>query len=261
MNKCVITVAAALCALTAFPALGQPGSRTAIVYGARVAGDTTWQFGSLSTLSSLNTSVTIEVATFIFRNQGVGFSTAVYKTYIDTLTTNNVSIIEDLSNGTPPIGVDGRVGVFAKGLQIQSVYTNRSASVPGSGFRISSSADTTDNTGAGGISVHQDLPADPITGAPNPNFNQDDGVLVYRFDVVASPVVFPGDQTIHVHTPVSRISGFSVFDSMTIGTTTSLKGSVDVDAIDLNISWVPSPGVIPIFTSVGLLTLGRRRRS
>ena len=240
-------------------AAAQSGSRTAIVYGARVAGDTTWQFGSLSTISSISAPVAIEVATFLYRSQGVGVSTAVFKTYIDTIASNSVSIVEDVTNSLPASGVDGRTGFFNFGPQSQIAFRNRNASIPGSGFRISSSADMADMGAPGGINVHQRPPLD-TSGTVNPDFVQDDGILTYRFNVIVSPVTFPGAQAIHVYTPSNRFSGFSVYNSLTSAATTDLKAQVQIDAIDLNVAWVPSAGSLPVLAFSGLVSVRRRRR-
>lgn len=238
-------------------AYAQPGDRTALVYGARVAGDSVWQFGSLSAQSTLSAPVTIEVAVFCFRNQGVGLSTCVFKTYVDTLGTNSVQIVEDLSNGVPASGVDGRVGAFNSGPAFyQTVYTNRNAAIPGAGFRISSPTDGPDVGAPGGISVHQEPP--PDAGAL---YVTADGVLTYRFNVIASPVAFPSTQDIHVFTPVNRVNTYNVHNRFDSRTTTSLLSLVETDQIDLNISWVPAPGPLAAFGLAAVVSRPRRRRA
>lgn len=230
------------------------------MYGARVAGDSVWQFGSLSTQSEINAPVTIEVAVFCYRSQGVGLGANVFKAYVDTINSNSVEIVEDPSNGVPTAGVDGRVGEFNYGPAFyQSVYTNRGASVPGSGFRISSPTDSADAGAPGGISVFQRGPIDRDTGLPNPDFETADGVLAYRFNVVANPFSIPSQQSIHVFTPLNRVAGYYVFNSFSNNTSTDIKSILQIDPVDLTVTWIPAPGAAPAFVLAGAAGLRRRK--
>lgn len=257
MKKSTLLGLVLVCGL-ASAANAQPGPRTALVYGARVVGDPQWHFSSLSVQSTLSAPVTVEVGVFSFRSQGVGLSTCVFKAYVDSVGTNAVQIVEDLTNGTPVSGIDGRVGEFNVGpAYYQSVFTNRGAAVPGSGFRISSPNDGPDSGTPGGISVHQESPIDE-GGDPNPSYVTADGVLTYRFNVVASPVAFPSMQSIHIFTPLSRVVAYYVHNSLTEVGVTDLKSSLQLDPVDLNINWVPAPGTMAVLSLAALLP--RRRR-
>jgi hypothetical protein len=249
------------------PAAAQPGDRTAIVHGARLVGETEWQFGSFSVQTSINAPVTVEVGMFFYRSQGVGMRSAVFKTYVDTLSTNSIELVEDPSNGVPPTGTDGRVGAFNFGFQVQRVFTNRHASIPGSGFRIATgtggpqgNGDITDGSTAGGISGVQRAPAD-AHGSPNPDFVTADGVLEYRFNVVAVPLSAMSQQTIHIFTPLSRVQTYSVYDNMDGASGTSLLPILQTDPIDLNITWVPAPSAAAALVLAGAAGLRLRRPS
>lgn len=246
-------IGAASAATLSLGATAQPGTRNAIVYGARAPGESTWHFGSFALESSDSDPLTFEIGAFFFRAQGYGLARAVYKTYIDGVSAasgDSAAIIEDITNGIPASGVDGRVGVFNNGLQVQRVFTTRHASIPGSGFRISSSADSTDSTPAGGISVKQAPPVD------NPAFETADGVLGFRFDLTLSCTA--GLREVLIDTPHSRITSYTTFNAADSFLTLEWKAVTGVDPITLRASWVPAPPALGILLLSGLIA-GRRR--
>lgn len=249
-----------VCAILALAgAAATASAHNAFIYGARLVGETDWQFGSISRAGVGNNPLNFEIAVFTERAQGVAFSTGVYKTYINAnQATDSVSLVEDAANGVPASGTDGRTGVFNVGPQTQRVFTNRNAGIAGVGFRISSGADSADGSAAGGISVKQNPPIDPATQAPNPNLNTDAKPMIYRFNV---SVGF-GDgsaRTLNIFTPTTRINSFSVYDSASSSVATDLKASALAEAIDLNVSWVPAPSSLALLGLGGLIA-GRRRR-
>lgn len=236
-------------------ASAQPGTRNAIVYGARLPGDPTWHFGDWYIPTASPDPVTVEVGTFTFRAQGVGFATAWYKTYIDptgSTSACSAAIIEDTINGIPTSGVDGRVGVYNGGAQTQSVFTNRGAGVPGTGLRISSSSDTADASAAGGIRVHQSGPGNP------PGFHEGDGELGFLFALTAQPGILEVN-TYTINTPLSRINSYTVYNELNSNTTTELKTVVSVDALTLHVAWIPAPSTLTLL-SLASLAVARRRR-
>ena len=232
-------------------------TRNALVYGARAVGDVAWNFGSF-TIDGLvtNDSVTFEIAVFADWQTGAGFSAATYKTYIDcNIATDSIAIIDDPSNGATPN--DGRQGVFSYTAATQKVFTTRGADVGGSGFRLSSSANTAPDAGpTGGMFFNQSTPVG------NPNFNTDDHVLGYRFNVTLSR---SGGTTLEtrtalIHTPFSRVGGFTTYNSLTSGSSTEyLKANLALDTINLTAHWVPTPSALA-FLGLGGLCAARRRR-
>jgi hypothetical protein len=251
---------AALIALAGIAAAAnaQPGNRNAIVYGARLAGTTDWSFGGITAQSTDTNPLVFEIGVFFFRAQGVGHSTAVYKTYIDGVSTaggDSASIVDDVSNGASPL--DGRVDVFNNGAQNQGVFTNRNAAISGSGFRISSSGDTADGSAAGGISVKQDGPQ----GAPP--FREGDGLLGYRFNVTLACTTVARDVLIKTPgfdaTTSNRINSYSSYNSLGDNTSTEFKTSTTSDSLTIHASWVPAPSTLALLGLGGLIA-GRRRR-
>jgi hypothetical protein len=236
MRTAALLLAGCAGAVFAPVAAAQPGDRNAIVYGARAAGETDWHFGGFALQSPDSNPLTFEVGVFFFRAQGYGLSTATYKTYIDIQGTfnysgNSAQIIDDPSNGITPD--DGRQSVYNTGPQNQKVFTNRSTSIPNSGFRISASGDVSDAGAAGGILLKQ---AGPIG---NPGFHTGDGALGFRFDVTLAFTA--GGRTVLVHTPFDRIHSYTTFDSGDSNTTTQHKASTVSDSLTLHASWVPAP--------------------
>lgn len=247
----------ALIALAGIAAVAnaQPGNKNAIVYGARANSADSWHFGSLTLSAAPGSAINFEIGIFMFRAQGVGHGTAVIKSYVDGVDNTGVdtaTIIEDLSNGTPgTAGVDGRVGVFNSGAQVQKVFTNRGIAVPGSGYRISSASDTGDASAAGGISVKQQGPVG------NAGFQQGDGMLGYRFDVTIG--ARGADLPFSVTTDATRINSYTVYNDLASNVTTELKTSVGVEGINLTASWIPAPSSLALL-GLGGLVAGRRRR-
>lgn len=229
-------------------------------YAARLAGEGTWNFGSINRAGTDSNPLVFEVAVFATRQTAsAGFSTGVYKCYINAdQAADAVSVVEDAGNGVPASGTDGRQGVFNVGPQTQRVFTNRNAGIAGTGFRISSGADTADGSAAGGISNKQNPPIDPATGAPNPNFDSGTQVLLFRFNI---SVGFAGGvaRTINCFTPTTRINSFGIYESASSSVTTEVKANTTVDALDINVTWVPAPSSLALL-GLGGLVAGRRRR-
>lgn len=249
---------AALVALAGIAAVAnaQPGTANTIVYAARANSGDSWHVGGLSLSALPGNSINFEVGIFLFRAQGVGHATAVTKAYIDGVTTgfDSVTIIEDPSNGTPGTsGVDGRVGVFNSGAQVQKVFTQRSAGLGGPGYRISSAADATDGSAAGGISIKQQGPVG------NGNFQQGDGLLGYRFDVTLAGRVAGSLVTAPVLSFASRLGSYSTYNDIASNTTTENKATTTIEGVTLVGSWIPAPSSLALLGLGGLIA-GRRRR-
>jgi hypothetical protein len=252
---------AALIALAgaATVASAQPGTVNQIAYAARAVGQTAWNFGVFGITDTTDSNpITFEIGVFCFRAQGTGLSTAVFKSYVDgvDVTQDSAAVIEDPSNGVPTSGVDGRVGVWNSGAQTQKVFTNRGAAVPGSGFRISSTADTADGSAAGGISVHQNGPAATSGGPP---FVTTDGNLSFRFNLTVVDIA-PGIRNFVVGNPASRINAYSSYNTLTDNTNTDFKANTSVAGLALNATWaIPAPSALALL-GLGGLVAGRRRR-
>lgn len=241
--------------VAAVAANAQPGTRNAIVYGARAPGETAWHFGSFSRTVAQNQPVTFEVGIFTFRAQGVGFARGVLKTYIDGVVNDGVTdaaeIIEDPSNGYSELGVDGRVSVYNQSLQAQFVFSNRGGDVGGSGYRIASTTDSVDSATTGGIDIRQGVPIS------NPAFHQGDGELGFRFDLtVADLSAGPRDFT--VTTPTSRLKEFSTFDALGSAAKTDFTATAAIDGLTLTATWIPAPSSLVVLGASGLVA--RRRR-
>lgn len=251
-------VAACFAVGVAASVLAQPGDRNAIVYGARLAGTSDpWTFGSLAAQSAGATPIDIQIAVFMFRDQGIAFSTAVWSAYIDCLSTDQVQI--------PGSGRgNGCVEPFDYGGVTTAVFTNRNAGISGSGFRISNAANLADAGNAGGISIKQDPPVDR-DGNPNPGLITTDGPMVYTFNITANCDALNSPRDLLVRTPFpggsepSRITGVSVYNNPAARTTTSVTNSTTSDSMTIHVSWVPAPGAAPVLALCALAASRRRR--
>ena len=252
MKKAAVLVALAGVTFTA----SAQHTRNALVYGARLAGDTAWNFGSMDITIDNGLGInpiTFEIGVFADWQSGAGFSAATYKTYVDcNNAVDTIAIIDDPSNGVSPN--DGRQGVFSYTAATQKVFTTRAALVGGSGFRLSGSADTaTDASAGGGMFFNQSTPVG------NPNFNTDDHVLGYRFDVTIYHAGISTHVTV-VKSVASRIGGFSTYNSLVAGSTTDFKANLILDNLNLTANWiVPAPSALALLGLGGLVAVRRRR--
>ena len=245
---------AALIALAGVAAVANAQhTRNALSYAARAVGDVAWTFGSLTITNSTDTNpVTFEVAVFADWQTGAGFSAATYKTYVDCNNlTDSVAIVDDAGNGVTP--TDGRQGVFSYTAATQKILSTRNVAVPGSGFRLTGSADTAADASAGGAYFFNQA-----TPVGNANFNSDDHVLGYRFNVT---LAYAGgaDRNALVKTPAIRVGGFTTYNSLAGGTTTDYKANLILEDIALTAKWVPAPSTLALL-GLGGLVAGRRRR-
>jgi hypothetical protein len=227
-------------------------TRNALVYGARAVGDVAWNFGSFNITNTTDTNpITFEVAVFADWQTGAGFSAATYKAYVDCNNlTDSVAIVDDPANGASPS--DGRQGVFNYTAATQKVLSTRNIAVGGSGFRVTGSADTAADASAGGAMFFNQS-----TPVGNPNFNTDDHVLGYRFNVTLAYDVL--GRSALVKTPLIRVGGFSTYNSLAGGTTTDYKANMVIDNLDLTATWIPAPSALAVLMGAAGFASRRRR--
>ena len=249
-----------LAALIAFAGLASGAAaqhtRNALVYAARAVGDTTWNYGAFAINNTTDTApITFEVAVFADWKTGYGFIAATYKSYIDcNNATDSIAIIDDTNSFNYPVSPnDGRQGYFDYTAATQKVMSTRHPSLGGSGFRVTGSPDNAADASPGGaMYFNQRYP----TGSPF--FDNSDHVLGYRFNVTLAHT--GGDpRTAHVWTPLSRVGGFSTYNSMGGATTTDFKTSLILESLDLTAKWVPAPSTLALLGIGGLLSTRRRR--
>ena len=229
-------------------------TRDALQYAARPVGGGAWTSGNFAINNAVNSDpITFEVAVFADWVSGAGFAAATYKAYVDcNNTTDSIAIIDDPANGATPN--DGRQGVFSYTAATQKVFTTRAAAVGGSGFRLSSSADTAADASAGGaMFFNQSTPVN------NPSFNTNDHVLGYRFNVT---LVDDGThtRTALVKSVAIRISGFTTYNALDVGSVTDFKANMIIDNLNLTATWaVPAPSAMALLGLGGLVAVRRRR--
>lgn len=170
-----------------------------------------------------------------------------------------MQIVEDLTNGVPPSGVDGRQRMYNHGSQRQGVFTNRGAAVPGSGYRISSSGDTADASAAGGISVNQPFLPFGLMDSYEGDFGELPWVAAYRFNLTVSCLTPGSARQFEIDTPLGRVNSLATYYDWSSPISFEFKSQAEIDGLSLTATWVPAPSPFALL-GLGLLISRRRRR-
>lgn len=236
-------------------ALAQPGDKTYIDIKARLFGTSDPFVDALSFVHPDHSPITLEVACFYYRNDGIGLATVVHNIVgspFNAALGDAATILDD--NNTSTLHPDGRTGNFNFGGQLQVVYVTGTSGIDANRFRIAANGNASDAP-AGGISVKQNNPL-----ALGVNFNGADGVEGYHFKLTVGCPADDSSRTMTIDAPLDHISSYRAYmpGGESIDIMPSPTSPLDTDPATITIA-APAPATLPLLL-LGSAALARRRR-